>query len=457
VSSRLPAILCLIALGAARGAGAQQIPDPSPAADTQVSAVPAADQIDPAVSANYAALTALPNPGDDLDSCASSDCSLDLPSADALTGQHYKTSIPLGALGFFSRVNSEILAPEQDEALAWLGPDELLIAFNPHLLVPRHGNVAPGSIVRVIRAVLVDVSTRTVERMVEWRICDREQYLWHLPGNRILVHVGAEMRVYGAGLRLQDRVGLAGPLAFARVSPDGNVIALGVFRERHPPTLHARLVALQEDWPDPDLQVLLVNDRFRTIAASLPGSGPLPPVLLNEGQVRIEPPLVPDSFATRRFALQLRTWDDLSRTLGEFKSSCAPGLSSLTPDLLFLVTCAGPSQTREFRVLRADGKVVLHGRSALNDLGHAAGGGGRQTLFAIRIFNADEPIVTDQPFHPADLKSAQLGVFRCEDGKRLFSLRLRNPAASSEGYALSPDGDVAIFGQEGVDLFSMPR
>jgi hypothetical protein len=36
---------------------------------------------------------------------------------------------------------------ENDEALAYLGPRELLVAFNPHLLVPRHSLGRSGSTV----------------------------------------------------------------------------------------------------------------------------------------------------------------------------------------------------------------------------------------------------------------------------------------------------------------------
>jgi len=57
----------------------------------------------------------------------------------------------------------------------------------------------------------------------------------------MLAHVGSELRVYGEGLKIHDRVSIDGPLAFVRVTPDGNFVAIGVIRERHTPELHAQL------------------------------------------------------------------------------------------------------------------------------------------------------------------------------------------------------------------------
>jgi len=400
------------------------------------------------------AVTVLPDITDDPDTCADT-CAPDLPDEDG--GQRYKGSIPLRSLGFVPRVTRELLAPEEDEALAWLGQAHLLVAFNPHLLVTRQGTASSGTAMRVIRAVLVDVSTRTVERMVDWRVADRHQFLWVLPGNRVLVHVGSEMRVYGAGLRMEKRMSLAGPLAFARVSPDGKTLALGVVVERHSPELHARLAAAQDGDPEEDVRVTVLDGGFATVASSLSTSGRDPPVLLNEGRVTLDSSPPRPGHTAGRYTLQFLTWDDKARNLGQFQSACTPELSSVAPDLLFLVTCAAFNYAREFRVLRIDGKLVLHGRSNLNEMGHAAESCGRSGTFAIRIFNADAPMLPGEPFHAADLASARLEIYRSQDGKRLFSVRVRDPSASVAGYAVSPYGEVAILAQDGVDVFDMPR
>jgi hypothetical protein len=421
--------------------------------------------IQPGTSAAVAFLqtpsvTPLPADGDDADSndadpCAPQDCSAAPSSGEE--ERTYSGSIPLRDLGYSSRLNREIFAPSNDEALAWLSPTELLVTFNPHPLVPRYASPSPDRTVRIIRAVLIDVPTHTIRQTIDWRLSDNRQFLWLLPGGRVLVHVNNELRVYGAGLHVERRIALAGPLVFARVSPDGQIIAIGVVRERHTPALHASLAASLERDPDEDAEVVLMNDRFETLGSALGNSDAPPPVLLNEGEVKL---IAAPKQANREpwhYTLLLRTWDDNSRSLARFQSSCTPEVSSLPPDLLFLVSCAKPSGARDYRVLRSDGKMLVHGSSYMREVGHAASGGGSPATFALRIFKADAPMLPGEPFHAGNLESAELMIYRCEDGKRLSTVRVKDPAASSAGYAVSPDGEVAVLTRDDVDVYSVPR
>jgi hypothetical protein len=240
------------------------------------------------------------------------------------------------------------------------------------------------------------------------------------------------------------------------VSPDGRRIAIGVVRERHNADLHARLEAILGKEPEEDVEVLLLNDRFGTMGSGVSSSTKEVPALLNEGEVTLQATEGEARKSVKHYNLRLRTWNNVSRSLGTFDSSCRPIVSSLAPDLLFLVTCASLNHAREYRVLRADGKPLLHGQSVLRDLGHAAAGGGREDTFAVRMFKADGPVLPDEPFHPAELDCAELAIYRSQDGKHLFTVRVKDPAASWAGYALSPGGEVAVLSQDGVDVYSMP-
>ncbi|UWZ83345.1 hypothetical protein [Occallatibacter riparius] len=365
-------------------------------------------------------------------------------------------SIPLADLGYAARLNSEMAAPSDDEALAWLSPGQLLVTFNPHLLVPRYASTAPAHTVRIIRAVLIDASSRKVLRTTDWHLPDRRQFLWHLPGYRVLVHEGSELRIYSAGLRVEQRISLAGPLAFARVSPDGQIIAIGVVRERHTPNLHASLADSLKRDPDEDVEVLLMNSRFETLGAALGNSDAPAPVLLNEGQAKIVLAPGQASREHKHYALLLRTWDNNTRTLTRFQSACTPEVSSLPPDLLFLVTCS-KNNGRDYSVLRSDGHTLLRGTSYLRELGHAASGATSSATFAVRIFKSGTPMIPGEPFHVADLESAELIIYRCDDGKRLSTVRVKDPAASSAGYAISPGGEIAILTRDDVDVYKVPR
>jgi hypothetical protein len=76
--------------------------------------------------------------------------------------------------------------------------------------------------------------------------------------------------------------------------------------------------------------------------------------------------------------------------------------------------------------------------------------------FVIRVFEADEPVLPGEVYRGANLKSAQLEVYRSDNGKHIFSVRVSDPAASSGGYALSPGGgQLAILTRDSVALYTM--
>jgi hypothetical protein len=365
-------------------------------------------------------------------------------------------SVHVDVTGFAPRLNEEINAPVQDEAIAYLGPTQLLIAFNPHTLIPRNGGVGPGSAVRVVRAALVDTAARKIVRSVDWRLSDKRQFLWDLPRNRVLLHVGNELRICGRDLKTESRLGLAGELAFVRISPDGKTFAIGITQERYSPELRAKLRTSLGEEPEEDVRVLILNDRFETVATTTSTSDRLPPTLLNEGQVKLLIQSVQSGYAAKHYHLVLRTWDNQTRSLARFTSTCTPEISSFDPDLLLLVSCSTANGSRDYRILRPDGSFVLKGQSLLQQLGFGASGESEAQAFAMRIFQADQPILPGETFHPSDLENAEFDIYRATDGKRLFSVRVKDPSPSAADYALSSGAvQLAVLTRNGVDLYAV--
>jgi hypothetical protein len=392
-----------------------------------------------------------------LDTCEPPVCSLVSGTNETgAEGAIRQTDVSINSLGYASRTQTEIEELGQDDTIVYLGPTELLVAFNPHHLVPRHGGDSPGATVRVIRAALIDTATRKVLRTAEWHLPDRKQYLWVLDQKRVLIHVGNELRVYGPGLTVEARVALSGQLAFVSPSPDGKILAVGVIKERHTPELHAKLHNSLGQEPEEDVDILILNDRFQTIASTASTSDRLPPTLLNEGQVKLLLEFGQAEQREKHYRLELHTWDNLARNLGTFTSGCMPQVSSLSPDLVLLVTCDRFNQGRDYRVIRANGKLVLRGQSLLKELGHAAVGDTESKEFAMRIFEADQPVLPGEVFRPANLQSAVLQVYRSDNGSHLFSVHVSDPAASSGGYALAPGGgQLAILTRDRLALYMM--
>lgn len=396
------------------------------------------------------AVSAPPIPENDLEVCAPPGCAVDLPlSAHELEGRN-AASIAVRPLGYEPRTSQILHDFGDEETLAWLGTSHLLFAFNAHPLIRRSQASNSSTLRRVIRAVLLDAGSRTVVRAVDWEITDTRRYLWPIEGNRILVHVGNELRIYGEDLEVQHTIPLAGPLAFVRIAPNGSIMAVATLRERHSKELHARLLDDLTSDPEEDVDVTILDSRLNAMARASTVSGLLPPTLLNEGQVNLL------SQPNMHYRLALRAWDSKATTLARFISSCTPGLSSVAPDLLFLRSCSA-NGAGEYRVLRADGKVLMRAVAGPHEAGQEMIGNQQTGLFAIKVLRGASDITPGIDFTLTDLKSEEVRVYRAADGKRVLAVRVDDPTASNGNYAVSPDGaQIALLSQSQIMVIPVP-
>ena len=111
---------------------------------------------------------------------------------------------------------------------------------------------------------------------------------------------------------------LQGPLAFVRITPDRNFMAVGVIHERHSAELHAQLRQSLQGEPEEDVNVEVLNRNFEVIATSNSRSSLIAPTLLNEGQTELL------AQPNNRYRISMRTWDNHATTIARFESSCTP-------------------------------------------------------------------------------------------------------------------------------------
>jgi hypothetical protein len=381
--------------------------------------------------------------------CEPPACAVDLQSSDHETHGTPSKSIEIRELGYAPRPRQELEDLNDDVSLAWLGPRQLLIAFDPHTLVERNGQPLTGAAVRRIHAVLLDLATSKVLSSADWFLPDAGEFLWQLSGGRALVHVGNELRIYGEGMQIERQIPLDGPLKFVRLSPNGELMAIAIVRETHTPEQHASLRENLGTEPPENVEIRVLDRDFKTQGQTTTSSEILPPTLLNQGQVQLL------AKPNKKYRLTLVPWNGEATTVARFPSACIPEVSSFAPDLLLVATCELNTGVREYRVLRPDGKVVLHGRTDPQTMGQSAQGNGRN--FAVKSLHATQVMVHGSVFHGSDLDYEEVRVFQSGDGRRLTTVRVQAPPTSHGAYALSPDGEqLAVIGGAKVNLFTVP-
>ncbi|MBS1803330.1 MAG: hypothetical protein JST28_08175 [Acidobacteria bacterium] len=389
---------------------------------------------------------AIPEPPRDFLPCQPPACNADvLPAVPAHLSKALE-SIAIRPFGYAPRPQREIGELDNDDALAWLGSHQVIVAFNPHKLISRDPTRSNASALRRIHAIVVDTSARKVISTADWELADRQAYLWQLANDRVLVHVDSELRILGPDMQVEVRIPLDGPLAFVRTSPSSVLMAVGVIHEGHSPELHKKLREALDHDPDEEVRVRILDKNFETIAQATSSRGVMAPVLLDEGQVRLL------AAPQARYRLEMIPWQGQPTTIARFSSGCLPSVSSFAPDLLFVATCSPQSRVHEYRVLRPNGAVVLHGRSDPQNLGQ--GVLGVRQNFAVKVLHAKHAIVDGSTFHGADLDSAEIRIYRSTDGANVNSIHTELPPPSRGAFALSADGSqLAILSDAKVTLF----
>jgi len=424
------------------------------AANTVAGTITPASSVPPSISSPPAATPSDQNQlSDETEICAPPQCSVALATAEAKPGTTKATAtLSVKELGYPSRPTREMTGFDYDAALAYLGPRELLFTFNPHQLVPRVGPESSSSTLRIVRGAVINAATMKVEKMVDWRVPDVGRYLWPIGHDGVLIHSGRELRRYGPGLKLEQKLLLEGPLAYVQVSPSGGYFVVGVIEERHTPAIRHQLEEEENREPEEDVKVKVLDSEFRTLATVMRSSREAPPVLLDSGEIRI-PPLGKDRWRVVEYS-----WDGQRRVVAQVSSTCRPEATSVPSDLLFVVGCDRQGSGKWYRTLRPDGKPVLKGWSPSTELEQTAAGSSSSGTFAIRVATATTPMVAESVFHAADLQSEYVGVYSARNGHRLFGVDNSSPVPSRQTFALSPSGDqLAVLRENQIDFYALPE
>jgi hypothetical protein len=401
--------------------------------------------ISPAKPADEESLT------DETSLCAPPDCSIALnePQLDK-TAVKPSSAISIADFGYRPRVNHEFNRFDYDAAIAYLGPNQLLFTFNPHKLVPRPEREALPTL-RTVRAVLIDLGSMRAIRTLDWRVPDANQYLWPVGQSHIIVHIGRELRLYGPGLKIEQRYSLGGPLAFVQTSPANNYFAVGILKERHTPAIHRQLLEAENREPEEDVELKILDSDFRTQATIVRSSRNAPPVLTELGELQIS------GSGKSRWRLSERAWDGQTRAVGTLASSCRPDIASMGNKLLFVVGCDRTTSARWYRVLRLSGRPLLKGTGSAADLAQTASWSADNGTFAIGVATASKSILPEEVFRVTDIDHQQIDVYQPDKGQRLFDITVASPLPTFQTFVLSPEGkQLAVLHSDQIDLYTVP-
>ena len=362
----------------------------------------------------------------------------ELDATPATTSAPGAWSLSLAHLGFRPRPGQVRVDLDDDASVHFLGDEEILVTFNTHSLTPRPADA--GDRPRRIRALLLSGKDGHILQTEEWTVFDDRQYTWDLGDGRVLAHVGRELLIYEAGLVIQKRYKVAGPVVFAEVAPpksgaDG-LIAVATMHEKHTPEGHRKLASfLGPDRPiEEDYDLTMLNSNLEPIGTKNLDARPDPVAILSTGMVSAE------RTSGQKWKLQQLRWDGKTETLAELRSACNIGVTSLPAQLLFATTCAADQSATYYWILNAQGSVLLAGHAAGTELVQEAQSSAAGDVVAIATSESYQPIDLKVGARIANFNGLTVSAYRTADGRKILSAKTAQGSALRETFALAPAG-----------------
>jgi hypothetical protein len=390
-----------------------------------------------------------------IENCVSGGC-VTAPDAAQVVAEQAQTEISLRDLAYRPRTIRTIVGGLEDEdAIAFLGNDQILVTFNTHALVPRSETEAErSSSPRQIRGVLISAIDGRRSRVVDWLVPEQGPYLWQLDNGRLMLHVGNALVVYTRDLQEEARWEIPGPLLFVTIAPSRNSILAAVTHERYDPATFRRLADFvgSAEKVQEDSDLIALNAHLEQTASHRLTQIPAPPALLDAGMIS----------ATRgtrsRWKIEQTDWDQHLRQLAQLTSACTPLMQSLPGNLLFLSGCEADSKSKWYRVLRSDGGTLLRGTTTNQAIPEYVDASSTGNVFAIGVERADRDVDWDIGMHIADLESMTVAVYRAADGKQFYATKVPSHAVDRRVLALSPSGErLAVLTDSTVRIYRTKR
>jgi hypothetical protein len=256
--------------------------------------------------------------------------------------------------------------------------------------------------------------------------------------------------VYGRDLQEEARWEIPGPLLFVTISPSRTVILVAVKHERYDASTFRRLAAFvgSPEKVQEDCDLIALNRQLEQTSSRRLTQTPALPPLLDSGMISMI------QKRDGRWNIEETDWDNHQRRVAQLASACPPLLQTLSASLLFISGCAADSSSKWYRVLRSDGKTLLHGTTTNAAIPEFAAAPASGSVFAIGVEHSNSNVDWGSGIFVGDLESMTVAVYRTSDGRQIYATTVPSHAVDRRVFTLSPSGQrLAVLADSAVRIY----
>lgn len=343
-------------------------------------------------------------------------------------------------------------------SLDFIDNDHLLFTFHRNGLMQRMPDDPADDEDQVIRAEVLEIATGKLLRQTEWRMHDRQRYLWALRDGKFLVRERNTLFFTDSNLELRPYLTFDTAIQAVEVSPARKLIMLEM--EKRDDT------AAGADGP-PSLEDGGAQRRHTEIVLLHPGERQV----LATGQIRnpVVFPLLEDGFLDVVEDKQPNEWlvekkpaqpsDKMpEQNVGFVKSACTPEMVPVSESVALIEGCPpNGAGGNAVTAMSLAGSVLWQGLWQSKYVWGTFDVAENGSRFAYGSLEMNRPIGVMDSFGEADVVSQPVGVFDTETGKLLLVRNATPILSGGRNFALSEDGRrFAILRAGAIEVYDLP-
>lgn len=364
--------------------------------------------------------------------------------------------IPVAPLGFRDPGRLYTLSRQSLSTLDFIDSTHLLFTFHKFMLLTRNSDSKPWDDDQMIQAMVLDLPSGKVQNQAEWRMTDRDRYLWSIGGGRFLVRQRDTYSVTDSSLQLRGWIRSPSRVAATEVSPDGGMlivesdIEVAGASERRKLALESALT----DAPPPAIAtaISLVNVESRVMEAQFRNELPVDLPATSTGYLTV------GELKENDYEIRYTPFHGRSSVIGDVMSTCTPRETFLSSKAVLIQSCGPDSQDFYLNAWTIDGKNLWSGRRD----GHlvwptyaTALDGGR---FAVGVLDANLFMNLPDSLTIDNVKRQLVQVFDTNSGKLVFETTASPILSAGQNFALSPDGKrFAVLRNGAIEVYDLPE
>lgn len=374
--------------------------------------------------------------------------------------------IPVGPLGFVAPSPAYLNLRYALTTLHFVDNGHLLFTFHVNGLMKRIPNDDADDHDQVIHAEVVDIASGKVTEQTDWRMHDRQVYLWALNDGKFLVRSKNSLYLTDSKLQLRPYLTFDTPLQAIELSPDRKLMLIEVEKIAPPepaakvdgPSLANTGLPSDTDMPvaprPKHTEMILLQPGEKTAIASSEARHAFILPLNHDGFIEQLEGKDPNQWLLRKNYLK-----GDSRDFGTIRSACAPDLEPLSESVVLTVHCA-PNRTlgnHEVTAVSIDKGILWKDewsdKYTWSNFESATDG----SRFAFESIEMSRPMGTLDTPDEDNVKGQPVGVFDTESGKLELVENASPVLSGGRNYALSSDGRrFAILRDGAIEIYDLP-